>query len=324
MNERSVQLVGGSTYTLSLPKGWINRHAISPKSKLMVIETRSGNLIVVPPTIRRKTLEIRIGEDADRAVKLVTAAYLNGYDRLVILGDMEIDEVVRSSVRKILRRLTGFEVTKESPGAIEVEIQVEPKMVSPETGLERMKNLVLSTLELGFTTSKPIEAELFEQIDEDADRLNLFYSRILRQALSEPLELTKLNMDTTVVFDSLMVFRTLERCVDHAASAAKIRLLNQESPKRIEDTAKMATAVGRILEQSVRSFLSKDAELAASVAKQRWELRSKILDLPESQKKPSLLHYHLGRIVDYSSDIAELVLDEGYGFMGVPTQRRAE
>jgi phosphate uptake regulator len=322
MNERSVQLVGGSTYTLSLPKGWINRHAISPKSKLVVVETKSGNLIVVPPTVRRKTLEIKIGEDADKAVKLVTAAYLNGYDRLVILGDTEIDELVRSSVRKILRRLMGFEVTKEGPTVIEVEIQVEPKMVSPETGLERMKNLVLSTLELGFTTTKPVEEEVLEQIDEDSDRLNLFYSRILRQALSEPLELTKLNMDTTVVFDSLMVFRMLERCVDHAASAAKIRLLDRESPRRTEDTKKMATAVGRALEQSVKSFLSKDAELAASVAKKRWELRTGILDLPETQKA-SLLHYHLGRIVDYSSDIAELVLDEGYGFMDTSTQKRA-
>jgi phosphate uptake regulator len=318
MSERSVQLVGGSTYIVSLPKDWAQRHKIGARSKVLVVETPSGSLVISPVLKKPRKIEIDVKDDPELAFKLLTAAYLNGYDHIVITSEEKLSEQTRLAVRKCVRRLMGLEVVRENSTSIEVELAAEPKVVSIENGLKRMSSLVITTLQLGLSPKPSLSVDTLNEMDEDADRLNLMYSRRLRQALVEPAELAKLGLDTAHAFDTLTVFKLLERCVDHSVAAVKIWLNSNHTKTEVERLSQTISSTSEILKHAVDSFISKDAELATNVSKRRVELRNIVFSMLDSQSvytSETLLMYHLGRIADYAADIAELVLDEGYGFI---------
>jgi|GEM_PF-1321623 phosphate uptake regulator len=316
---RSVQLVGTSTFTVSLPKTWAERSKITPKSKLLVIETPDGSLIVSPPKLEKKVVRLSVEDDADMAAKMLVAAYLDGFDEVALSPTGYFSEDVRLAIRRAVRRLVGFEVVEEAPALIKVELAAEPKALVLETGLSRMSLLVKSALELSFGSATTISATTLSEIDEDADRLNFMFARRLRQGLSNPSTAASSDFNMISAHDSLMVFRFLERCVDHAVSAATVWGESKMAHNsRIPDgIAKIAYQVAGLLAESVSVYANKSTGGLLEVFRKRADLRQSILQLTTAEKRAKnlLVFYHIGRIVDYAGDIAELVLDEGYGLI---------
>ena len=48
METRKVQLSGGTTYTVSLPKSWAQEHGIDAGSTLSLYPNRDGSLLIEP------------------------------------------------------------------------------------------------------------------------------------------------------------------------------------------------------------------------------------------------------------------------------------
>lgn len=313
MDVRKVQLVGISTLTVSLPREWTLRHKVSRGSKLSMVESPSGSLIISPLQRTQQRIVLNLPDDASLLSKLLTAAYLRGYDTLVVKSnDAEIDSDARLVVRRTAKRLMGLQVVREDAHTMELDVSAEPRITSLSSGMERMTQLVKSVLDVGLSMSGESVGDTLSEMDEDADKLTFVYSRWLRKTLMEPAQLSAAQPDDVPAFDALSVFKLLERCVDHAVAAATaLRARNKPHPS--PELQELASKAARLLEDAVSAFVNKDAVKAAKTSKEKDALRDSF------QKKGGiggdLVTYHLTRIIDYSSDIAEIVLDEGYGFM---------
>ena len=51
MNKRKVQLTGGGTYFVTLPKQWATRMKIGRGAEISLEENATGSLLLVPPTL---------------------------------------------------------------------------------------------------------------------------------------------------------------------------------------------------------------------------------------------------------------------------------
>ena len=319
MSERSIQLVGKSTYIVSLPKEWVRERGLGQKSKVILTRMSNGTLAIISGASDVKRATLPVNQDPDLAVKLLIAAYLDGYDSVTFTSDKaEIAESVRSALRRAMSRLVGFEILHQTPTELEIELAAEPKMLATESGLTRMSLLVESAVNLGLGSSSEAVSEDLDEVDEDSDKLNFMYIRRLRQSLTNPSPSASINLDPLSIFDILMTFRTLERCVDHSVALSKAWLENRNTidDDTKEKIGKLAYATVEMLKAAVDAFIKKDVTKCTEISKRRSAMRSgEFAEVRRIQGVDPLLTYHISRIVDYSADIAETVLNEGYGFI---------
>ena len=79
---RRLQLTGGSTYIVSLPKRWVKEHGLVAKDQIRVEWRPSGNLRIIPETSaisRRREVDLALDEIPPKlAIDHLIAAYLSG------------------------------------------------------------------------------------------------------------------------------------------------------------------------------------------------------------------------------------------------------
>ena len=79
---RKLQLTGGSTYTISLPKTWILQNQLKKKSSLRIRLEDDGSLSVRSSELPKKEtsheayIQVSQKEDADALVRKTVSAYL--------------------------------------------------------------------------------------------------------------------------------------------------------------------------------------------------------------------------------------------------------
>jgi phosphate uptake regulator len=313
-------MVGTSTYVVSIPKHWALSNEITKGSKVSFTELPNRSLVIAPLKTQPRSITLSVDKDAELASRLTIAAYLDGYDEVTLKASQpEFGSNVRLAIRKAVRRLVGFDVLQEGVDLIVIATTAEPKVITLENGLRRMVLLVRSALDLGFAGVGGPNQSTVAEIDEDADRLNFMFGRRLRKGLIDPSSLGELGLDTVGVYDALMVFRFLERCVDHAVSASEIYMAGKKTSKgrMHERFPELASSVSGILGAAVELFISRDITRTSPVFVKRGELREKLLRTSQESRaiNAPLIGYHLGRVADYSTDIAEIALDEGFGVL---------
>ena len=104
---RKIQLTGGSTYIVSLPKRWVSEHGISPKDQVRVEWRPSGNLRVMPEAstiLRRRELEIDLDKiTINFLLDHLIGAYLSGAQLIRIFSKSGFERKHRKVFRTFIQ-----------------------------------------------------------------------------------------------------------------------------------------------------------------------------------------------------------------------------
>ncbi|MFX1307830.1 MAG: AbrB/MazE/SpoVT family DNA-binding domain-containing protein, partial [Promethearchaeota archaeon] len=89
METRKVQQTGGSSFIISLPKEWIEKHKIKPKDTLGIISQSDGNLLVThninsEEYVKSKVLDVDEITDSNYLFRLLIGMYVMGYTVITI------------------------------------------------------------------------------------------------------------------------------------------------------------------------------------------------------------------------------------------------
>ncbi|PDH23717.1 MAG: transcriptional regulator, partial [Marine Group II euryarchaeote MED-G38] len=88
---RKIQLTGGSTYIVSLPKKWITEHGLGAKDQVRIEWRPSGTLRVIADAskiVRTRVVDINCKEIPDHMIfDHLVAAYLSGANKIIISSD---------------------------------------------------------------------------------------------------------------------------------------------------------------------------------------------------------------------------------------------
>ncbi len=236
--ERKVQVTGGSTYTVSIPKAWANARDIGSGSTVNLYPF-DDRLVITQPNGSAPKRRAQINVDTlegPNLTKRIQAAYAAGVDEIVVESDTGFDSTQRRRVGRSVTELIGIEIATESDREILATSLLDPSEISLEDTIDQLRRIALSMHENAITAViQPDSSELAEHVvsrDDDADRLFALVSRQFYRSLTDVQQIEKLRTNRQIAFTRFRTARQLERIADHAERIAALSYRQAQPPSK--------------------------------------------------------------------------------------------
>ncbi|MBN1539087.1 MAG: phosphate uptake regulator PhoU [Candidatus Thermoplasmatota archaeon] len=327
METRKVQISGGSTYIVSLPKKWAEKMGISSGSSMNILEDTNGNLIMSPLDLNFKgsiTAEIRLtGKEApDTLMRRLVGSYVSGVNNILVTSKGSIEPRLARTVRDFTRLVMGVEIVEERRDLIKLQDLIDPSDFSVRTGLKRMSYITEKMIEDVLRGMKDMEKGCFDDVilrDMEVDRIQWLIHKEYNMFNKYPKAADRPSMSFDDAFNHMLTSRIVERVADHAVSMAE-NLRDIEGLKdtsivpQIVEQGEMARA---IFSDSVTSLFTQDINLADNVVDRSKQLREKlepmlkmVFKLPSDEAvRLAYVIYSIERIAAYGGDIGKITLN---------------
>ncbi|MEM1625990.1 MAG: PhoU domain-containing protein [Sulfolobaceae archaeon] len=323
---RKLQITGGSTFIVSLPKSWIKTLGLNAGDIVEIYQDKDMKLIIVPRKAGNKeeslnsVIECRDSE-IDYIIREMIAYYMAGYSTVSIFcTKMKANDiaVIKDFIR---RRLLGGEIVDETANSLVIQFLVSVKELSISKAISRASHLALNMLLDSLTSIKDENYELSKQVilrDDEVDRLYFYISRQLTLSLSIYEILEKEEINFFQIPDYHLVSRYIERVADHAvriATLAEKIKLEKELTSLIYD---YGIKISQIYKKSINAFINRKKEISYEVLKdnkiiqEHYDITSRLVSSKgdvESLSNALLVLDSLRRINRYSFDIAEVTIN---------------
>lgn len=324
---RKIQLTGGSSYTVTLPKEWVTKAELSAGDVVGFLAQGDGSLAILPHARQdapasRFDAELT-GDDTDAAFRTIVAAYLNGYDIIRVRSKRPIPPAVRRIVRHAAKRIIGLQVVEEDAHTIQLQDFMDPKEFHMDKALRRMQAIARTMQE---DALRAFEGPLgkdegnFEERDDEVDSLYWMINKQYHALLRDSTYAAKMGLNAKQALNYLMVARLVERTADHASRIAlNIEALQgsdiqQKLENRIEKQARRAV---QLFTDSLTSFHKADvasanriiAEVDAFKAAQAGVMRESLSLGGEDILHVALALDSISRTAAYAADIAETAIN---------------
>ena len=126
---RKLQVTGGSTFIISLPKQWININKLEKGSHLNLYEEDDGSIILTPSSLvkskKDKVLILTSSKTSiDSLIRKLVSAYLVGFNQIQIREEKEeLNLYKRNKVKTFARNfLVGTEIVTDTPNELTLQV----------------------------------------------------------------------------------------------------------------------------------------------------------------------------------------------------------
>lgn len=329
---RKMQVTGGSTYIISLPKKWVAEMALKKGSPLTLVKKTDGTIVITPERLPTTSepfeaiINVSPTDNPETIVRKVVSAYLVGYNLICVkTRNQRLVSNQRNAIKSSARRmLVGTEIIADSSNEIILKVLLSYPELSIQSALRRICVITSSMHKDAMAALRDLDKELAFDIttmDDEVDRFNLYVIRQLKAAVQNEKILQEIGL--TSERDCLgyrLVTKAIERAADHAVEIAEnIPLLRTPvNASLLELIETMSTSATSVFNDSVDALLKRSYELAESivqkakkVALREKELMPHILKMGDVQEASSLrlIVESVKRTAEYASDVAEIVLN---------------
>lgn len=330
MDFRKVQVTGGNSFVVSLPKTWVNDVGLKPKDAVAVIAQPDSSLLIVPRKDIRESakseasIDVTHGLDKDALLRQFISYYLAGYD-IIKINSGRSDSAMRTFIREgIRRKLVGVEIIEESSTGILTQCLSGYTDLPLKRAVERMAIIAAAMVTDATTVLEKGKRDMGEEVIQRDDEVDRFYHFILRQlniAVRNRSVIQEIGLNSAR--DCLgyrLVVKSVERIADHAAQIASqaetIGAFPEGSFLKIQE---MAAISRKVFENSISSLLRLDPKLAEEaiirtreVLRLEEKLSAEVLGpkIPGDQLGAlKLILESIRRVAEYGADIAEISID---------------
>lgn len=326
MQSRKLVKAGPSSFTIALPKDWIDKNQLK-KGDAVYVRKISGNELLVTTDqtfIKHKEREITITLD-DQSIGTVrrklTSAYINHFTTIRITGKDLFKHI--KQLRDIIQGFVALEITEQTSKSIIARDMLNLQEVSITKTIRRMDNIVRSMFQ---DVTAPNQTEdLSESIqfrDQDVDRLYFLLSKIVKSSLKDP-DIAKLvgiqnNVDILSIWYMIVNLESIADNLREIYSAvSKANKPHKESKDGKEKEAPQNTLLesAKQINESyinvMKAYHNQNKNDADAVASNRLAIAKELESI--SQKTPELevikTTENLREIVNNISNIARIVMD---------------
>jgi phosphate uptake regulator len=325
METRKVQLSGGTTFTVSLPKPWAEEHGIEAGSVLSLRPNGDGTLLVEATSGRESaelsaTLDVAgAGESAVR--QRVLSLYAIGCESLTLTDVSGHDQSVRQIVEDTVSGLSGFELLETTEHRIRLTNLVDARNVDIRKISLRMRLVALAMQRDAVSAVTQGDEELAARVvsrDTEADKLFTMVTRHFRRALTDLQETEKLGQGRDTLFEWYYTCRQLERVADHAEKISnfttdpeaptpglfteEITEVGNRSRRIVDDAADVVLAGGDL--DDAQAVVDDCAELVADIETLDRELYRH--DACDEAYVTGMILDSLRRTAEYGANIANV------------------
>ncbi|WP_262177168.1 phosphate uptake regulator PhoU [Haloarcula laminariae] len=228
METRKVQLSGGTTFTVSLPKQWAQEHGIEAGSVLSLHANGDGSLLVeasANPAGTEHETTVDVATDSDTALRQrIRALHAVGFDTVTLLDPTGHSDHRRAVVEEAVAELSGFELLSASDSRIQLTNLIDAENVDVRKSALRLRLLMLAMHRDAVDAVLEDDADLADRVvrrDSEADKLFAMVTRHFRRALTNLHEVEKLAYSRAELFEYYYASRQFERVADHAVKIAQ-------------------------------------------------------------------------------------------------------
>lgn len=326
---RKLQISGGSTYIVSIPKTWVESMNLRAGDSVSIMKNGNNSLLMFPEAGEASetyAASVVAGpNDSDESIRRkIVAMYLAGYKSIAItargirLGPGQIN-AVRAFARS---SMIGTEIIESSPERVTIKTLTRMPEMTFGVAMQRMATMTIDTHQEALEALETADIEYADEViklDDEIDRFTFYMLRNLTVAVGDAGLLRAMALE--IPADCLhyrTVISRIERIADHASLIAK-RVKYLTEPIDQEMLASIRRLSGSVMElfgKSVKSMMLSDYAMAEEVI----ETTSKIQDMQEelmmavkdSAPNATVIKFVLDSIrrsAEYTMDIAEVVMD---------------
>jgi phosphate uptake regulator len=329
--QRKLQITGGSTYILSLPKEWVTRNQLKKGSAMTLREEEDGSLAVLPPKLEKKEkqdeafIKVTSSDNSDAVMRKAISAYLIGYNVLHIKAQGQpLSSKVRNHLKNFARNyLVGTEIVIDTPSELTLQVLLNYPELTVQSALSRMSIIAASMHKEAINALGKLDYSVAKSVietDREVNRFGLYIVRLLKLAVSNTRIVKEIGLDNPrSCIGYRLIAKSVERTADHATKIAESVVLlkepvNEELLGRIGNMSSLAVSM---FESSIEALFKRDYNLAENVIEkivQIHKLEKEAVLSSQNVKIEEIANLRLliesvRRTAEYASDISEVVLN---------------
>lgn len=329
---RRVQLTGGSTFIISLPKNWVNEVGLKKGSFLSVLPQPDGSLSIVPQNATVSGAEGEEahfspvpGDDPEDVVREFIARYLAGYRMIKIEFRQQAARYKNHLKDAIRRKLIGVEIVDESGDSLTAQCLFYSTELAVKKALKRMGTITSAMQRDAISALKNLDKSFASEIisrDDEIDRFYFYIVRQLKMAVNNRSLLEEMEMKMpTDCLGYRVVVKSVERVADHAVRIADVTTNMDKPPQSsiYEEITKLSRLSNSLYEASLNALENLDVSLAQRIidstpeaARIEDEILENMLEMRSGAKslmEGKVITHALKRIAEYASDISEMAIN---------------
>jgi phosphate uptake regulator len=330
---RKVQVTGGSTFIISLPKPWVEQMGLQRGSVIRISQKDDLTLQLQPQGIetsdgnRKVIITPAENETPESIVRRVVSSYLIGFNIIQLKSKKKrINSSQRLKVKDFTRKkLVGTEILSDLPKELTLQVLLSYTELSVKDALRRMSVIAASMHRNAISTLGMEENNLAREIvamDDEVDRFNLYIIRLLKVAVTDNHILKESGLRSPrECLGFRLITKSVERMADHAVNIAQNRLaltLSTVNQEIVEEIQKLSEFALKIFEDAMDSVFEEqyaEADKVLERAAQTRGLEAKVIQIiiknapPEEVPALRLIVESILRTAEYGEDIAETVLN---------------
>ncbi|MDR1993399.1 MAG: phosphate uptake regulator PhoU [Nitrososphaerota archaeon] len=330
--QRKLQVTGGSTFILSLPKDWATKNELKRGSSMIVREEDDGSLSISPNSFPQKGkqdeafIKVIQNDNPDAVMRTTISAYLSGYNLLHVRAQSQkpLSLKLRNHLKTFARHyLVGTEIVTDTATDLTLQVLLNYPELTVQNALSRMSIIASSMHKEAIQALKKLDhssANAVIETDREVNRFSLYIVRLLKLAVSNQRIVKEIGLNSQR--DCLgyrLIAKSVERSADHATKIAENTLLlkeivNEELLNKIVQLSELANAM---FERSMEALFKHDFHMAESVIEKlgqvHWLEKEAVL-CSQNVKVEEVVNLRLliesvRRTAEYASDISEVVLN---------------
>ena len=230
---RKLQLTGGSTMIVSLPKTWVRGNQLDKGDIVSIEELGSGDLRI--SALQGKDTKTTVSIDCCSLevglVDLLIGAYLTGTSTIEVNCSGTIGRSVRKDIREFLRDTRGMEIEEDTENSIRIVSILNPSELRLQVSINRMYILISTLVNDAYAVLGGEDVDLLSDIQDrerQIDARRLLVERQVASAIKSPSVEKRLKVDRYSAVEHANIARVLERMGDHAARLATLVKDNSE------------------------------------------------------------------------------------------------
>jgi phosphate uptake regulator len=328
MEIRRVQMTGGASFVVTLPKDWAEGQKIKKNDPVGLIVQPDGTLLVTKkitedPIQRVKEIDSSTITDPAFLFRLLIGTYITGFTVIRITTKQRFPPFVRTVVRDFTQMTIGQEVVEETETVIAIKDLLNPAEMPFDNTIKRMfvivKNMHEDAVTALETHNKTLATDVINR-DMDADRLNWLIARQTNMLMQNASLSRKMGISPALAMNYYQLSRIIERVGDHAVRIAEhsLPIIDVDFDKKFMNAIKKSSTMSlEIFDRSIVSFFNGDMKEAHRNIESLTALENICGDINTMVlKQDSLIALNIAyisesirRAGEYAGDISETVIN---------------
>lgn len=216
MKRRKIQLIAGTTYSISLPKDWVQKNKLKEQEEVMIFEKSDGTLNISPEIAEEKNLgsiSLNVDDFEENMESILFTIYYLGFENITLFSKKVLDKNTKFMIRSALRHMSGTEIAFEDKQKMILKVLLDKSKIDVYQVLYRL------FLILDLSIANIIQDLDYQEIrinENEIDRLYQLLTKVISLSLTNTNILKSSKIESIQLIPSFfLVSKKLENLGDN-------------------------------------------------------------------------------------------------------------